>query len=560
MGTTGLPVVSVGVPVTVKGTTNDPKAPAKTYAWTLTKPTDSKAALDKSDAQIARFTPDVVGTYKVDLVVSNDGGKSAMASVQIRAGTYVGVEEGGCKTCHAGKVNEWQKTPHASMLAVQLDGGSNPATSHYSEACVRCHSVGYNIGVANGGFADIQAKLGWKFPSLQSIQKGKGNWDAVPAELKNVSNIQCENCHGPAKEHVANGAPMAVSLDEGACNVCHNGGGHHVKGEELKYSAHGEKDAKAWNYPTGPDHQDCVRCHSGAGYISFLDAPTEKASWNNSKQTPSCAVCHDPHSDANPKQLRIVGKPVEVNGVTKDFGLSATCTECHNARTTAADAAKGLFPHYSAAAEMLSNTGGVTYNQQVADSPHSMVVGTAPVADPSDKEGKAKLFGGDVPGPCVVCHMWPSPSDAKDPNHFKVGEHSFNVVSPDGKLQYTAACQQCHAGVKDFNFPAKADYDGNGKVEGVQTEVAGLLNILQKAIADSGVKPVKGYPYFDRDNVAKANDKQKNAIYNYLFVRGVEGTDGKAAAIHNFKRSVTLLQLSYKDLTGKDVPNATILK
>jgi hypothetical protein len=141
-----------------------------------------------------------------------------------------------------------------------------------------------------------------------------------------------------------------------------------------------------------------------------------------------------------------------------------------------------------------------------------------------------------------------------------VGDHSFNTVSPDGKFQYAAACQTCHVGVKDFNIPAKADYDGNGKVETVQTEVAGALKVLLKAIEDSGIKSQKGNPYFDPDALAKANEKQKNAIYNYRIVRGLEDSDGKAAAIHNFKRSVMLVQLAYKDLTGKDMPNATLMK
>jgi hypothetical protein len=38
------------------------------------------------------------------------------------------------------------------------------------------------------------------------------------------------------------------------------------------------------------------------------------------------------------------------------------------------------------------------------------------------------------------------------------------------------------------------------------------------------------------------------------------GNEGNAQAIHNFKRSVSLLQLSYKDLTGQDVPGATLMK
>ena len=560
MGATGLNNVSVGVPVILKGAAADPQAPAKKYTWTLSVPSNSKASLDKKDAELVKFTPDVPGVYKADLVVGNDAGSSATVSVQIHAGTYVGLSNGNCKSCHGDKVAEWSDTGHAKIFTEQIDGGADPATSHYNEGCVRCHTTGYYIGVANGGFADLQAKTQWKFPALASIQSGKGNWDAVPAELKTMANIQCEDCHGPASAHVKSGAPMSTSLDEGVCNVCHDGGGHHIKGREYANSKHADETSQAWTYPTGPSRQACVRCHSGKGYISFLQNPTEPASWNNEMQTVTCAVCHDPHSDQNKFQLRIVGKPVQVLGITKDFGLSATCVECHNGRTTAADAAKGSYPHYSTAAELLSNTGGVDYGQKVSDSPHGMMVGAAPVNDPADKEGKTKLFGGEVPGPCVTCHMWPTPADSKDPNQYKVGEHSFNMVSPDGKFEYTAVCQSCHGNIKDFNIPAKADYDGNGKVEGVQTEVAGLLKILQQAIADSGIKPIKGHPYFEQAGLDKANDKQKNAIYNYLFVRGLEGSDGKGAAIHNFKRSVMLLQLSYKDLTGKDVPNATIMK
>jgi hypothetical protein len=35
--------------------------------------------------------------------------------------------------------------------------------------------------------------------------------------------------------------------------------------------------------------------------------------------------------------------------------------------------------------------------------------------------------------------------------------------------------------------------------------------------------------------------------------------EGRAAAVHNFQRSVALLQASYYELTGQDIPNATIL-
>jgi len=555
MGTTGLPNVSVGVPVTLQGLTTDPAVKVTKYAWTLTKPTASKAALTSNNEPTVKFTPDVPGVYKVDLVLSNDAGSSPMASIKIQAGEYIGVAAGNCAQCHPQETKEWSQTGHAVIFQREINGGADPATSHYNEGCVRCHTTGYYIGVKNGGFADLQAQTGWQFPALADIQTGKGQWEAVPEVLKAVANIQCEDCHGPAKDHVTKGAPMASSLDEGVCNVCHNGGGHHIKGAEFVNSAHSDATAEAWTHPVGPEEQACVRCHSGKGYISFLANPTEQSSWNNEAQTVSCAVCHEPHS----AELRVVGKPVEAAGVTKDFGLSATCVECHNGRKVPADAQKGGYPHYSTAGEMLSDTGGVTYGQTVPNSPHGMMVGVAPMKDPSDPSGNTMLFGGQTPGACVACHMYPTPADAKDPGHFTVGEHSFNMTSPDGKAENTAACQSCHAGVTSFEFQAKADYDGNGKVETVQAEVAGLLKLLQGAIADSGIKPIQGNPYFDPAALASANEKQKNAIYNYRFVRGPEGADGKAAAVHNFKRSVALLQLSYKDLTGKDVPNATLI-
>ncbi|MHB1161367.1 MAG: cytochrome c3 family protein [Chloroflexota bacterium] len=555
-GTTGLDNVAVGVPVALSGSATDPKVSVTKYAWTLTKPRESRAALSTNNEPTVKFTPDVSGVYKVDLVLSNDAGSSPMASVQIRAGEYIGTGLGNCFQCHPGTTQGWSETGHATKLKTEINSGD----THYTESCTRCHNTGYTPGAKNGGFTSVQQETGWKFPSEEEMASDGDKWATLPVVLQNMANIQCESCHGPAKNHVEKGAKMASSMDNGTCNQCHDTSAKHIKGTELKAAKHSDEDSRAWNYPTGPSRQACVRCHSGAGYVSFIENPTEPASWDNSKQTVGCATCHDPHSSANKFQLRIVGKPAEAAGVTKDFGLSATCATCHNARTTAADAQKGSYPHYSPAAEMLSDTGGVTYGQTVPNSPHGMMVGTFPVKDPADKEGKAMLFGGAVPGACVACHMVGNSLDAKDPNKFKVGEHSFNMVSPDGKTQNASACQSCHAGATKLDFEAKADYDGNGKVEGVQEEVAGLVRVLQQAIADSGIKPIQGNPYFDAQDLAKANEKQKNAIYNYRFVRGLEGSDGKANAIHNFKRSVALLQLSYRDLTGNDVPSATLLK
>ena len=117
----------------------------------------------------------------------------------------------------------------------------------------------------------------------------------------------------------------------------------------------------------------------------------------------------------------------------------------------------------------------------------------------------------------------------------------------------------------DFNLTAKADYDGNGKTEGVQDEVKGLLNVLWKQLEAKGFKKVAtGYPYATLP--ANVDDKLEQAWYNYRSVYGVmwgtetgNGNEGKAQAVHNFQRSVGLLQASYKDISGSDVPGATIV-
>ncbi len=583
MGTTGLPNHPINVPmhIAIKA---DPKNPPAKIVWSLMSPSGSKAAIAKADAAATEFTPDLSGVYRLQVAVTDAKGVVKNDAIQVYAGTYIGVDAGNCKQCHPQKVDEWSKTGHADIFSDEVDNkrdGPNSVKTHYSESCVRCHTTGWfapPVGVGSGGFVDAKTKANWTFPTQDKIdgaweKKNPSNWETAPAAVKNMANIQCEECHGPAADHVLKGSPIMVSSqDEGVCNVCHNGGGHHVKGTMLQNAKHAS--GTSFEEASGPTHQACARCHSGDGYVSFLKDPKNQAGWANEYQTVVCATCHDPHDEKYPYQLRIAGKPVEITFDAKDVGLSATCYECHNARTAPADAAKSSFPHYSSVAEFISNTGGVDYGQKIPNSPHGDLVGAAPIPNPAfAKDPTVNQFffskigdkKGNTPGACVTCHMWQGPTDAKDPYYLKVGEHSFNTVSPDGKFQFAGACQSCHAGMKDFNLPAKADYDGNGKVEGDQTEVKGLLTVLWKALEAKGLKKVDtGYPYATLPQNPDA--KIQNAWYNYRTVYGVmwgaagPGGEGKAQAVHNFKRAVSLLQLSYKDLTGSLPAGATEMK
>ncbi|MCL4487353.1 MAG: cytochrome c family protein [Chloroflexi bacterium] len=587
--------VPVNVPVHLAVSAQDPKNTGKP-TWSLTKPADSKAALKDPAAMETEFTPDVEGAYYVQVTLKGDNGTSAPEFAFFNAGTYVGVYTGNCKQCHPTKTEEWAKTGHAVVMPEELDNkidgprGIQPSAAgyitHYAETCSACHATGYYPGfTGTGGYFDAKAKANWTFPTWKQIdevftKKNPSNYDAVPQGVKDMATIGCEVCHGPASQHVKNGAKvMDVNWSNAVCNQCHGTRGGHTRGLQLAFSKHSDASSSAWTHPTGPEEQACVRCHSAKGYVSFLQNPTNQAAWNNEEQTLTCAGCHDPHSEANPFQLRVVGKPVQVPFTAKDVGLSATCEECHNNRTDPANAVKGSTPHYASDAEMLTDIGGVTYGATVPNSPHGAMVGAAPIPNPSydPKNGESAQFlfsaigdtKGNVPGPCVACHMAAAITTAGDPLQYKVGGHSFNTVTPDGKTDYGAACKSCHGAVTDFNMKAKADYDGNGKVEGVQDEVKGLLNVLWTDLEAKGLKKLDtGHPYatLPKNADGSTDPKIANAWYNFRYVYGTmwgsagPGNEGKAAAIHNFKRSVSLLQLSIKDLTGGLPEGMTELK
>ncbi|MDW8098956.1 MAG: cytochrome c3 family protein [Anaerolineae bacterium] len=566
--TSGLKVVPPGLPQYVQaGVRGLPKeATIAGYEWTLSAPEGSATVLAEVPADPTKgipqgsavLIPDQLGEYIIGVTVKdNAGNASAPASLTMLAATYVGV--GGldgqtakppqCAVCHADQTTRWAKTGHATFFQRMLD---EDPTKQYGPQCISCHTVGYYVAATaeTNGFADVAKKLGWQFPAQLGVA---GTYDALPGELKNLANIQCENCHGPGSAHNGDKAKIDSNLSAGVCNQCHNDGYFYTEGEQLTNSKHVLAGTLA--APNG--RAACARCHSPGGFVDFTNGVPEDQ--QRSQVGPiECATCHDPHGNGNPWDLRTVdtvrGAPIEI----KDVGLSAICMDCHNGRVTAdvVIAERPAFPHYSAAAEAIMGQGGYDFGEEIPNSPHGQIIGVT--ADP-------EKFGGFKPGPCVACHMaetpggdWNTEEAMQVPGHNLVGGHSFNVISPDGTFEHVAVCQDCHAGIETFNFPAKADYDGDGQVEGVQDEVKGLLELVREAVIASGVKPLDRFPYFELPE--QATLEQKAAIYNYRFVIGIvpEG-EGRAAAAHNFKRSVALLQLSYRKLTGQDIPNATLL-
>jgi len=540
----GLLTVGVGQPVYLEALINHtlPLSEIANISWALTdKPLNSSATLTESplgmdipiyspgDREVfevgsrTMLRPDKPGQYTVTATVFTNGG-SFVLTRHVTAAVYMGANS--CALCHSGgavapdKFNPWLQTGHATAFSRAIDGQMG---AHFSKNCVQCHTLGYdtNALAVNGGFDDVAAQHGWTFPASLT----NGNWAAMPQALREVSNVQCENCHGPGYEHaiafgntnLSNWPRISVSFSAGDCAQCHEAAPYHIKSLEWNNSRH----AIATRYPTGENREACVRCHSGIGFVDYVNGRTPP---RTQYEAITCAACHDPHSAENPHQLRVVGDVVLADGTTvTNGGTGKLCMSCHLGRDNAATyvesaAANSRFgPHHSVQTDMLFGVNAVTYGKLIPSSAHAHVV----------KDG------------CVTCHL--QETSPGDPAHLKAGGHTFRPGwdggtpdNPADDVHLTGACVQCHGPVESFNF-AREDYDGDGVIEGVQEEVKGLLEQLGNLLPPDGPAV---------EVTASYTRQQLRAAFNYKFVEN-DGSFG----VHNVSYAVGLLKASIADLT-----------
>ncbi len=559
----GLKTVAIGQPAYFEVLINSavPSNDIPVVTWTLTNtPVGSVAVLtnsplgtnlppykmsDRTSSKVAGrilLKPDVVGQYTVKVNITTTTSGSTNMTLTITAGTYLGANT--CALCHSGGVvaentyTPWQGTLHSHAFTDAIDGLS---TDHFSKNCISCHAVGFdaNTNSANGGFDDVAAQTGWVFPTVLT----NGNWAAMPAALKNVANVQCENCHGPGSQHafsLGNTNFITVTMQSGDCAQCHDSLTHHTKTAEWNNSRH----AIATKTPSGPSRYNCVRCHTAYGFEQFIEhAGTTNVPYvtNTTYEAITCAACHDPHDASNPHQLRAANTYTLPEGSTvTNAGLGALCMECHHSRngsvsnnitnyklglpTWAGGSSFGV--HDSTAGDMVEGVNGFTYGKFIPSSSHSYVVTNV----------------------CVGCHM--QPVATTDPAFKQAGGHTFSMTYKIGTNTYDKVdvCASCHGPVEEFNF-ARKDYDGDGVVQGVQTEVQNLLNQLSRLLPNSTYRADGNYV---ADGLVKTSVSVKTnwptkflqAAWNWQFVN-VEGSHG----IHNASYAVGLLQASIADLT-----------
>jgi predicted CXXCH cytochrome family protein len=489
-----------------------------TETWTLTNPPGGVASITHTDTT-TYFVPDTTGEYKVELSITTANGP-ASATVYISSGYWVGVgnitgppsfSKGECAACHPDKENTWKGTGHSRIFSFNVD-----SSDHYSESCVPCHSVGYDKSptAVNGGWDDVDSVYGFSIPSPQH----PGVWDSIKTNfplLANVSNVQCENCHGPGSLHKGNTTnnKIAVTLSAEMCSECHGRAMHHIKSYEWNNSVHSKTTAEG-SQVEALNGSSCARCHTANGYVNETIDKNPPAAPYADVQPISCAACHDPHDAKNPAQLR-------------SPSIATACDGCHLTRIS------GHGVHNNTQSPMLNGVTGTSYSGQTG-------VGA----------WGGWLFPGytytnsshsKITDRCATCHMATVneanlADTAMVPAPFtkwqgQLGGHTFKVVwdagTPDDEsddLLNPFGCKDCH-GTVSLDF-----------VKQTQAKTKALLEQLRVLLPHntSGDTTLPLPPA-----TSSLTPTQKAASYNWYFVNN-DGSFG----VHNFEYAAGLLRSS----------------
>ncbi|MEW6510068.1 MAG: FlgD immunoglobulin-like domain containing protein [Bacteroidota bacterium] len=561
----GLKIVPKGMKVYfVADTAGSGADVVASYAWTITAmPTGSTAAFTNADQIKAYFTADSVGDYTVQLVA---GGKTVTKT--ITATTYLGESvDQDCGFCHIsgsrpyGKYQEWRTSRHATMFKRGISGMLEVETSYdgiargaYSKNCVRCHTTGWDQSANNGNFgylahldsAGYQAwDSTWYKDPVNIAAQGEffiregdtTNWHNLKTnypQLKQMATIGCEQCHGPAYAHATGGAfsspdrKLGIRYDSGVCDPCHTSSGKHSIGLRYAESAHAKLVEGSHTSRTS-----CFPCHSGKAFVKWTNnkanpgydtttvggLPTES---NDGNIPISCSTCHDPHT----LELRTTSLDSLRNGYIPPANIGGEgklCMNCHNARYSVKAKVTTKAPYYG-----FSDRFGPHYNGQA-----DIYYGSN-----GYHYGDATLTGimthGSLTDGCVTCHMvrGMNASSPTQPSHTMHMTDSLDNPTASG----LKACEPCHGTLTSYDdVKAGADYDGDGTIEGFQSELQGLLDKLKNRLPkDSAGEPVTR---MSDSLLVKNQPKVVQDLWNYYLVKN-DGSHG----IHNPKYAVALLQ------------------
>ncbi len=549
-------------------------------SWAIVSaPGGSAAALDSTGTMGNSLTTDVVGQYIVSVTVG-----TTTVYDSIWASNYRGMTadaNAGC-LCH-GEAAEiktnWESTGHAKIfkegVSGELEVVAETNQGLYATGCIRCHTTGFQYELNNGNFGYLAhnnpapSPNSWDstwwvgFPrtadgaDLMIPAGDPTTMDNLPVILKPVSAIGCESCHGPLDQHMSTfdmtASRVGKSLSADVCNQCHDASGKHSIGSYARYSKHDELE-------TGSETKraSCYPCHSGGAFVEWVKAGKDTTGfaaagkWTAASGGISiaCATCHDPHGkndSANPWNLRTTTVDSLLCGyIPTTGGEGQLCMNCHKARYDVRVRVQpnnppyfGFVnrygPHESPQADMFLGVGGYQYD---------------------DNTFYGVNTHGSLEKGCITCHMSERGSGLL-PNHQMSMDEAEYVGTTFDPLE---ACAGCHGTITDYDdIKAFYDFDRNGTIEGVQTEIQSLLDELKTKLPQD---PLTGEPVnMTKDSLlVKDRADYVEGIWNYYLVK-----NDKSMGIHNAAYAAALLRkslgLSLSDVKMLDpkVPQSFVL-
>ncbi|WP_340818392.1 multiheme c-type cytochrome [Methanolobus sp. WCC4] len=254
------------------------------------------------------------------------GDQRSPVVMPVEGATYVGAEE--CSLCHAEKYAEWETTGHGYILITPeealemradlplpagymeddilfVNGGWGWKARYIDEQGYIITKTGENMAVngsnqyniETGEWVDYNAGILLEYNCFKchttgaSYDEGVEGLTGIPGSWE-FRGVQCEACHGPGSEHVAQGGAegVAINVDPSAsfCGQCHRRG------------------------------EDDDKIPSGGGFVQHHEEYQELLA-SGGMSTFDCVVCHDPH------------QPVHAGATnpTEGLGITTQCEDCH---------------------------------------------------------------------------------------------------------------------------------------------------------------------------------------------------------------------------------------
>jgi hypothetical protein len=559
----GIDTVGVGKTVYLKAIPKEGSdAAISGYNWAvLTEPSAGAAVLETpmgDRGSILKWHATVEGQYVLTLTPRDlASNPTTTTQIAMTAAKFLGMNGGSpsCTLCHADQAAEFVETAHANKLKMHLNGERG---GYYQTSCLNCHAVGGWAGSASTGddnFFEVATGLGFdvaQIPGLvqDAFANQKQNWDALPQELQKMGGVQCESCHGPGSQH--KGAPATISggaaYDAKVCAHCHDAPTYYMETYEWKLSGHSvylEEEAS---------RVACQSCHTAQGFVEIA-VNGESATSSMPESGITCVACHDPHNDENPAQLRTVEAVTLPNKQVFDGGSGNLCANCHHSRiadpnvTNNPDTGSYRGAHYGPMADVMLGSSAYDWGTPftLGSSVHYRVTEDS----------------------CVQCHQG-TPTQQGVTNPVAIGGHTFQINlkiednSTTSTVATSCATAECHPGLTTTDrIPGSGrDYNGNGTIEGVQTEVAGILEILKTElvkIAKTTLDAETGVIGIASADWKLLTQDQRGALYNYNLI-----VKDKSRGIHNGPFTVAVLQRTYGKLMGTSYkeayPNAWIVE